>query len=47
MMDPGIDVDTASEEEIIAAYLAQGMSREDAEIYTAIIMNPDSRFPID
>ena len=47
MLMPDIDVANATEEEIIAAYMAEGMSRRNAETYTAVLMNPDPRFPID
>lgn len=47
MIIPGGDISDATSEEIIAAYMAEGMSRHSAEVYTAVLKNPDSRFPVD
>lgn len=47
LIEPGVDVANSNEQEIIAAYRVQGLSRRDAEVYAAVLMNPDPRFPID
>jgi len=45
VIEPGIDVANATDEEIIAAYMRDGMSRADAEVYLAAIRASDE-FPL-
>lgn len=47
MILPDIDVARATDEEIIAAYVAEGMSEDTARVYLAVIRDPDPKFPID
>jgi len=47
MILPDVDVATATDEEIIAAYLAEGIDEDDARVYLGVIRNPDPRFIVD
>lgn len=47
MIEPDVDVASATDEEIIAAYMRDGMSREDAEDYLAALRLPSDQFPVD
>lgn len=47
MIDPGIDVDGKASEEVIAAYMTQGLSRAEAEVYAAALLGSGPRFPVD
>lgn len=46
IVPPDIDIETASREEVISAYLVIGMTREEAEAYTALLLDgPDPDDP--
>ncbi|WP_448808361.1 hypothetical protein [Agromyces bauzanensis] len=47
MIIPVDDVATATDEEIIAAYLKLGFDEESAGVYLAVLRNPDLRFEVD
>jgi hypothetical protein len=47
MIHPDVDLDAASDDEIIAAYLAIGFDRAEAIVYLHVIRNRDSRFACD
>lgn len=47
MIDPGIDVEGKTFEEVTAAYMAQGLSRAEAEVYAAALLGSGPRFPVD
>lgn len=41
------EIDTATDEEIIAAYLEVGVGETAAHAYLAVLRNPDPRFVVD
>ena len=47
MIQPDVDVAKATDEEIIAAYIAEGVSESTAYAYLGVLRNPDPEFPID
>lgn len=47
MILPSIDVDTATDQEILDAYVREGMSLASAESHLRMIRNPDPEFPLD
>ncbi len=47
MIDPGVDIATSTDDELIAAYVRQGISADDAADYVAALRSPDPRFPLD
>lgn len=47
MILPRIDVASATDEEIIAAYLEEGVTEDTARVYLAVLRDPDPAFPID
>ncbi len=48
MITPSLDdFENATDEQIIDAYLEDGLTEAIARAYLAIIRNPDSRFAID
>lgn len=47
MIDPGIDVASATDEEIIEAYVRDGMTRAAAESYVAALRLSSEKFPVD
>lgn len=47
MIDPGIDVASSTDEQILDAYMRDGMTRRDAEVYLAALRNASPDFPID
>lgn len=47
MILPDIDVAQATDEEIIAAYLEEGVGETAARTYLAVLRNPDAEFPVD
>ncbi|WP_172582528.1 hypothetical protein [Subtercola boreus] len=47
MMIPDIDVEASTEEELIAAYIRDGFTEDQARNYAWLLKNPDPAFPLD
>ncbi|MEO8094418.1 MAG: hypothetical protein ABI632_05715 [Pseudolysinimonas sp.] len=44
MIVPDVDLETATDDEIVAAYIREGFSEATARIYLAQLRNTDPRF---
>ncbi|WP_022891246.1 hypothetical protein [Agromyces subbeticus] len=45
MIVPGVDLATATDDEIIAGYLELGFDEDDARVYLWQLRNTDPRYP--
>lgn len=47
MIEPPIDPTAATDAELVDAYMREGMTQAEAEVYVAALRSASSRFPVD
>lgn len=47
MWVPDVDIETATDREIVAGYIAEGLDERSAQAFLAALRNTDPRFVVD